>query len=259
VDYTRHYTLNDDNLYWVIDLLLRAHELEKDVRFLDAAKKTGNFLLLAQFDEPQPVWAQQYNREMEPVWARKFEPPAVCSVESLGVLRALIDLWVATGDEKYVKPHAAAFAWFERSRLPDGRWARFYELRTNRPIYCKRETYELTYDDSDLPTHYGFKIDGFDRDIEKMKGEMARGRVGLLSRRSVPTDPKKWASRAKSIVGRVIAAMAAADGKGYWVKDGWIDSTEFVGHMQAMIAYIEAAKNGGEAFEAKRAEAAKGK
>jgi trigger factor len=30
---------------------------------------------------------------------------------------------------------------------------------TNKPLYCKAKTYELTYDDSDLPTHYGFKLD----------------------------------------------------------------------------------------------------
>lgn len=259
VDYTRHYTLNDNNIVWVIDLLLRAHELEKDGRFLDAAKKTGDFLLLARLDEPQPVWAQQYNRDMEPAWARKFEPPAVCTVESIGALKALIELWLATGDIKYIAPHAAAFAWFERSRLPDGRWARFYELGTNRPIYCKSETYELTYDDSDLPTHYGFRVEGLDREIGKMRQEIAAGRSELLRRRRGPTDSEKWAGRAKGLGTRVVAAMAAATGQGYWVRDGWIDSTEFVGNMQAMAAYIDAAENGGDVFESRRAAAANGK
>ncbi|HPA17882.1 MAG TPA: pectate lyase [Verrucomicrobiae bacterium] len=256
VDYTRFYTLNDDNILWVIDLLLRAHELEKDPRFLDAAKRAGDFLLLARFDEPQPVWAQQYNRDMEPVWARKFEPTAVCSVESIGALKALIELWLATGDEKYIAPHPAAFAWFERSKLPDGQWARFYELKTNRPIYCRRDSYELTYDDSDLPTHYGFKVGDLSREIERLKKEMASGREEILRRRALPADPKKWASRAKGQVAKVTAALEAAGDRGYWLKDGWIDAAEFVRHMQAMITYVEAAKRGGEAFEAMRAKAA---
>jgi hypothetical protein len=86
VDYTSFHTLNDGNLQWVMRVLLRAHELEKDERYLTAAKKLGSFLLKAQLPEPQPAWAQQYNFAMEPVWARKFEPPAVSSVESVGAM-----------------------------------------------------------------------------------------------------------------------------------------------------------------------------
>ncbi len=257
VDYTRCYTLNDNNLEWVMRLLLEAHELEKDARFLDAAKKLGDFLLLARFEEPQPVWAQQYNRDMEPAWARKFEPPAVCTTESLGALRTLIELWLATGDKKYIGPHAAALGWFDRSRLPDGRWARFYELGTNKPLYFKRETYELTYDDSDLPTHYGFKIDAVGGDVERMRRELAMGREELLRRRAGPADAKKWASRAKGLAGKVATATESADRRGYWAKDGWIESGELLPHMQAMISYIEAAKNGGEVFEKIRAASAK--
>ncbi len=255
VDYTRYYTLNDNNLERVVELLLRAHELEKDARYLEAAKRAGDFLLLAQFDEPQPVWAQQYNREMEPAWARKFEPPAVCSTESLGALRALIAVWLATGDEKYIEPHAAAFAWFGRSRLPDGRWARFYELGTNRPLYCMRETYEVTHDDGDLPTHYGFKIEGLDGDIARMKDQMARGREALLRGRAGPADAKKWTSRAKALAGRVNSAIEAMGDKAYWAKDGWIDGAEFVTHVRVMAEYVEAARNGGDVFEKLRASA----
>ena len=95
VDYTPFYTLNDHNIFNVVRLLIRAYELEKDERYLKAAKRAGDFLLLAQLPEPQPAWAQQYNFEMEPAWARKFEPPSVCSLESVGTMNALFDLWVA--------------------------------------------------------------------------------------------------------------------------------------------------------------------
>ena len=33
----------------------------------------------------------------------------------------------------------AAAAWLRRVRLPDGRWARFYELETNRPVFSGRD------------------------------------------------------------------------------------------------------------------------
>ena len=39
-----------------------------------------------------PRLAQQYNTDMHPAWARKFEPPAVSSSETAGVIRALLTL-----------------------------------------------------------------------------------------------------------------------------------------------------------------------
>ena len=41
--------------------------------------------------------------------------------------------------------------------LPNGQFARFYELKTNKPLYFTKD-YKLTYDDGDVPTHYSFKI-----------------------------------------------------------------------------------------------------
>jgi len=253
VDYTSFYTLNDGNLQAVMRLLLRASELEKDERFLAAAKKLGDFLLLAQLPGPQPAWAQQYNREMEPAWARKFEPPAVSSIESVSAINALIELWLATGEEKWLQTLRPAIAWLEKSKLPDGRWARFYELGTNKPLYCKAGTYEITFDDSDLPDHYGFKIEEkLIKDIKAIKTILATPREELLRKKAPPTEPKKWASRAKGQAAKVNVALKSADKKGAWLKDDLIDSHEFVSHFKAMCGYVEAAKNGGAAFEALR-------
>jgi hypothetical protein len=33
----------------------------------------------------------------------------------------------------------SAVAWFERARLPGGRWARFYEIPTGRAVFCGRD------------------------------------------------------------------------------------------------------------------------
>ena len=255
VDYTRFYTLNDGNLLWVMRVLLRAHELEKDERYLAAAKKLGGFFLLAQLPDPQPAWAQQYNQEMIPVWARKFEPPAVSSVESVSAINALIELWLATGEDKWLQTIRPAIAWLERSRLPDSRWARFYELGTNKPLYCKANTYEITFDDTDLPTHYGFKTEEkFVKDIEEVKTTLDTSRDELLRKKAPPADPKKWASRAKGLATKVIAALQSADKKGPWFKDDLIDAGEFVKNFKAMCSYVESAKNGGAAFEALRAQ-----
>ena len=51
--------------------------------------------------------------------------------------------------------------YLKKSQLPDGRLARYYELQTNRPLYMTRsgKVYRLSYDDSDLPGHYGWKTE----------------------------------------------------------------------------------------------------
>lgn len=72
------------------------------------------------------------------------------------MLQGLLDLYRVTGEERFLEPVPRALAWIERSKLADGRLARFYELQTNRPLYFTKD-YVLTYDDSDVPTHYSFK------------------------------------------------------------------------------------------------------
>jgi hypothetical protein len=51
------------------------------------------------------------------------------------IIRTLLDLHLYTGDAGYLKPIPPALEWFQRSRTPNGQWARFYELKTNRPLY----------------------------------------------------------------------------------------------------------------------------
>lgn len=253
VDYTGFYTLNDNNIKVAIQLMLRAYELEKDERYLASAKKAGDFLLLARLPDPQPVWAQQYNREMEPAWARKFEPPAACSVETLGALGALNDLYLATNDAKYLEPMKPVLAWLEKVKLKDGRWARFYELGTDRPLYCKAGTYEVTFDDTDLPTHYGFKTEtSFERNLAKLKEALAKDRAEQLRKRADPDSPKRWASRAKGEVESVKTALRSQDKKGWWLKKEQIDAGLLVEHLEAMSSYVKAAKLGGAEFDSQR-------
>jgi hypothetical protein len=156
-DYRSYYTFNDNTLADLIDTMFLAEQLYDQPRYRAAARKAGDFILLAQMPEPQPAWAQQYNAEMHPAWARRFEPTAVTGGESQGVIRILLTLYRHTHDDKYMAPIGRALDYLERSQLPNGQLARFYELKTNRPLYFTKD-YVLTYDDSDMPTHYGFKV-----------------------------------------------------------------------------------------------------
>ncbi len=253
VNYTSYVTLNDNNLVSVCELLLRAHELTGEERFLASVKKLGDFLLLAQCPEPQPGWAQQYDAEMRVAWARKFEPPSICSLETLGALQTLHDIWLVTGDDRYRAPFDSALAWLERSRLPDGRYARFYELHTNTPLYFVKDTYELTYDDSNMPTHYGFKLDeDFQEKIDKFKKLIATPREEVLVKRTPPATPREWLSKAKGAASKTAAALREQNREGVWTRNNVFEADLIVRHMRAMTTYVEAAKNAGEVFEAFR-------
>ena len=150
------YGTNDNLIGDLVRVFLLAHRLYGREEYLATAIRAGEFLLAAQMPEPQPGWAQQYNRAMEPMWGRKFEPPAVASWETRRAIDALLDLYLDTGDDRYLDAAGRAAAWLEASRLPDGQWARYYELQTNRPLYMT-SGYALTYDDGDTPRHYSFK------------------------------------------------------------------------------------------------------
>jgi len=240
-NYVSYYTLNDGNLSEIAKVLMRAHELEKDERYLAALKKLGDFFILAQMPEPQPVWAMQYDHDMHPAWARKFEPPSVTAFESLEAMETLHALWVLTGDEKYLAPMKAALAWYDRSKLPDGTHARFYELQTNKPLFFVKDSYELTYDDSNLPTHYSFKDERQD-DIDDFKERLAESREELLERQKGPQDAKGWTKRAKGVADKARKAAESLDAEGRWLKNDRIDGSEFTKHVNAMAMFVEAMK-----------------
>jgi hypothetical protein len=76
-------------------------------------------------------------------WSRRGRGPlsrrACAANESVGVMRLLVDLYLETGDGKYLAPLPRAIAWFRRSEVAPGVWARMYELQTNRPVYGDRD------------------------------------------------------------------------------------------------------------------------
>ncbi|MAS92360.1 MAG: hypothetical protein CMO55_04120 [Verrucomicrobiales bacterium] len=238
--YTGFYTLNDGNLERVMHLLLRAYELTGEARFIDSAKKLGDFLLLAQFEGSQPAWSQQYDENMQPVWARKFEPPALSSTESYSAIVALFRLWIATGEDKCIATLGPALDWLEKSQLEDGKWARFYELNTNKPLYCVAETYELTYDDSNTPSHYGFKISSLENKIERMREDIARPHEEAARRMAGPTQKESWEKKARGVRGKVKDAMESQNENGCWYSSDKIDATIFVKNLRVMAEYLDA-------------------
>jgi hypothetical protein len=247
-DYWRHYTLNDNAIADTIDMLLLAARIYDSPRYRDAAVKAGGFLLLAQLPAPQPAWAQQYDLDMHPVWARKFEPPAVSGSESQGVIQALLDLYVETADQRFLKPIAPAIDYLQGSKLPDGQLARFYELRTNKPLYLTR-SYQLTYDDGDLPTHYGFKVSS---KLDALARQHATLKA-LSSKELANRRQKRFAISAGRPGDQEIQAIIdSLDERGAWVEDGRlryhgsgddtrrvIESTTFIRNLNLLSRYLD--------------------
>ena len=188
--YYTHYTFNDNSIVDAMDAMLEAARIYDEPRYRAAAEQGGEFILLAQMPEPQPGWAQQYDRDMHPAWARQFEPPSITGGESQSALRALLLLYRETGNRKYLEPIPRALAYYKRSMLPDAVSpseirrracpanapcvARFYELHTNRPLYITKGTrvtaagqgatnvdgYEVSYSDASVITHYAVLTSG---------------------------------------------------------------------------------------------------
>jgi PelA/Pel-15E family pectate lyase len=243
-NYWDYPTLNDGLAGSVCDVLVAAHETYKDAKYKAAIAKLGDFLILAQMPDPQPGWCQQYTQKMEPMWARKFEPPAITGWESQDAMRTLIRVAHVTGDTKYLEPIPKALAYFEKNLLPDGRVARFYELKTNKPLYMNAR-YELTYDDSAAPAHYGWKQPaGFK--------EIARDYEAAKAGKPIEVKPRT-AKQLEADVKRIVAEL---DAEGRWVSvyagerlvgqpkfaEGfkYISSDVFARNVATLSAYLKA-------------------
>jgi len=213
VDYRSYYTFNDNTIADTIELMFDAAETYEDDRYRESAIKAADFILLAQMPDPQPAWAQQYNADMEPAWARKFEPASVTGGESQGIMRTLIDVYRRTGDAKYLVAAERALTYLKTCVLPDGQMARFYELHTNTPLYFTMD-YQLTYDDSDMPTHYSFKAN---HSLDRIEQNLAKARKESAPvQRPAPRAPKM----SDAMTERAAAAISAQDERGAWVEQG---------------------------------------
>ena len=203
-NYWDYYTLNDNLAGTVASLLIEAHQTYRDDRYKAALAKLGDFMVLARMPDPQPGWCQQYSFDMVPMWARKFEPAAITGWESQDAMETLIRIARYTGEKKYLEPIPGALAYFKSSLLPDGRLARFYELKTNKPLYMDAQ-YQLTYDDSAVPTHYGWKqptrFDRIEKEYEAAKAGVDRAPPGPV----------------KDLEDRVRKAVRDLDADGRWV------------------------------------------
>lgn len=116
------------------------------------------------------VWCQQHDEiTMQPAWARAFEPPSICNGESASVVLFLMS--IEKPDQKIIESVQSAVKWFQDSKIDNTRvetvkapserskyrtfssdrvvvsdslappiWTRYYELGTEKPLFCDRNS-----------------------------------------------------------------------------------------------------------------------
>lgn len=180
-NYSRRITLNDGAYIGIMTLLKQIADKQPEFDFIDSElrkkmlesyQKGLDCLLKMQIvDNGQlTVWCQQHDEtNLQPVWARAFEPPSICNDESAGVVLFLMS--INQPEPAIIQAIQASVKWFQESKIQNTRvetvdsspeksqwrtystdkvvvtdsaappiWTRYYELQTHRPLFCDRNS-----------------------------------------------------------------------------------------------------------------------
>ncbi|HUT09840.1 MAG TPA: pectate lyase [Thermoguttaceae bacterium] len=210
--YARYITFNDNAMVGVLSLLgdvARGNQafsfLPDDVRqqCRQAVERGIRCILKCQIrvDGKPTVWCAQHDHvTFEPQKARSYELPSLSGSESVGIVRFLMQ--IEDPSDEVIRAIEGAVAWFERSKLegikvvrvedaaqPNGydqvvvedptappMWARFYDVNTNRPIFCSRDGIprrtlaEISYERRNGYSWLGYYAQGLlERDLPSWK------------------------------------------------------------------------------------------
>jgi len=178
--YRKYITFNDGAMMGVMNTLQTIVYNRDKYFFIEdnlfgkiktAYEKGINCILKCQINDNGilKAWCQQHdNITLLPQSARTFEPAAVCSGESLGIIYVLMR--IENPDSRIVTSVNSAIAWLNKSKIYGIRvetidaphenydyhstdsdrivvedytappiWSRYYELGTNRPLFCNRD------------------------------------------------------------------------------------------------------------------------
>ncbi|MDP6634363.1 MAG: pectate lyase [Phycisphaerae bacterium] len=165
--YPRHITFNDNAMVRLMELLRDV--AESDIyKFVDPVRRKkaklsfnrGVLCILkcqVRVKGKLTAWCAQHDeRDYKPRPARTYELISISGCESVGVVRLLMS--IENPNEHVVRAVQGAMEWFESVKITGVRqvtvngdkkivrdpkapplWARFYEIGTNRPIFCGRD------------------------------------------------------------------------------------------------------------------------
>ena len=143
-------TFNDNATTHILELLRAIAEENPKWAWLDAGRQEKARIALnhgmycicvAQVEQKgrKTVWCAQHDPlDLKPVAARLKEPASLSGGESVGLVRFLMDN--PNPPPQMVDSIQRALAWFEATKITgdDGevKWARFYDVATNKPIFA---------------------------------------------------------------------------------------------------------------------------
>ncbi|MBU2491663.1 MAG: pectate lyase [Bacteroidetes bacterium] len=221
-NYHDYATFNDGGINKCVDVMIDAHKFYKQTEFYESVVKAGNYIYISQLPPPQPGWGQQYNEFLQPAWARAFEPPSVCPAVTLNNVNTLMDIYELTGDDEFLLPITDALIWVESVKLTNGKWPRFVELYTNKPMYYNRGRIRVDNFRNLSPersTGYGYERDLSDllsKATERFKNISGKENINNSSLMSKPTREEllKQKSELEESVNKIISSQ---DEKGRWI------------------------------------------
>ncbi len=174
--YYKHITYNDDAMINVMSLLRDITREKSLYQFVDESRRTKCAQAVAKGIEcilqtqisvngKKTAWCAQHDEiTLAPASARAYEKISLSGSESIGIVRFLLATenpspqiieavkaatdWLAqakiSGIKIVQKPDPTAPKGFDRIVVQDEKaeplWARFYEIGTNRPIFCGRDS-----------------------------------------------------------------------------------------------------------------------
>ena len=235
-------TFNDRAMNDCIRVMFLAYETygREDCRAV--ARRGADFILRSQLPAPQAGWAQQYNLDLTPAWARTFEPPGVCSLVTVRNIHTLLDLYLDTGDKKYLAAIPPALEWFGRSRLPNGKWARLYEMKTNRPIYGDRDRkvhYTLAEISEERRSGYSWEAE-YGVNAAKARYEKVAGQTLEEARADAKKKAAPDMAKLESDAARLVRTQHAT---GCWMrKNDFLTSGDFAKNLATLARYLDLTK-----------------
>jgi len=234
-----YYTFNDGAINDCIKVMIKAHKLYNKKEYLMSAICGGDFIILSQLPSPQAGWAQQYTHDIKPAWGRAFEPTSVCSLVTSRNIRTLVDIYLYTEKEKYLLPVEKAIYWLERSAIEPNKWARLYELGSNKPIYCDKSRkiyYDFDQLDESIRGHYGWQGSfNISAGINYYRKVRRMGFAAYLGRKVSPKSTEELARKANEVEDIV----ESLDEKGRWVRNNMIYMKDFSSNFKLLSEYLE--------------------
>jgi PelA/Pel-15E family pectate lyase len=173
--YSKHITFNDGAMIGVLELLRDVAGKKPPYAFVDeqrckkaetAVQKGIECILKCQIvvNGKKTAWCAQHDENtFVPRKARSYELPSISGAESVGIVRFLMS--IEKPGPEIIEAVQAAVAWFDEAKLEGIRqirkqdqskprgfdkvivedasappiWARFYDIETNKPIFCSRD------------------------------------------------------------------------------------------------------------------------